>query len=172
MTVVPLTSLSGWEADPALSPDGSQLAFSWDRDGDERADIYVQLIGAGPPLRLTTDSANDFSPAWSPDGHHIAFLRCQGSEQGVFTVPALGGPERKLQAMSCPHSSDEEGLSLDWSPDGKLLAFSDKTSADGFSIFLLSIETLEKRRLTFPPVEHQADRATCLLSGRPLGRVR
>ena len=102
LSVVPLTSLSGWERDPALSPDGSQLAFSWDRDGDERADIYVQLIGAGTPLRLTTDSADDLSPAWSPDGHHIAFLRCQGSEQGVFTVPALGGPERKLQAMTLP----------------------------------------------------------------------
>ena len=158
LSAVPLTSLSGWESDPALSPDGSHLAFSWTRDGDARnGDIYVQLIGAGTPLRLTTDPADDRSPAWSPDGRHIAFLRCLGSEPGVFTVPALGGPERKLQATACSPSTQEEGRSLDWSDDGKLLAFSDKTSADGFSIFLLSIETLEKRRLTFPPVEHQAD---------------
>jgi eukaryotic-like serine/threonine-protein kinase len=156
LSAVPLTSLSGWEADPALSPDGNQLAFSWDLDGDDRKDIYVQLIGAGTPLRLTTDPANDRSPAWSPDGRHIAFLRCLGSEPGVFTVPALGGPERKLLATACSLSPDV-GRSLDWSDDGKLLAFSAKTSADGFSIFLLSIETLEKRRLTFPPVEHQAD---------------
>ena len=123
----------------------------------QRGDIYVQLIGAGTPLRLTTDPADDRSPAWSPDGRHIAFLRCLGSEQGVFTVPALGGPERRLQATGCPPLAQEEGRSLDWSDDGKLLAFSAKTSADGFSIFLLSIETLEKRRLTFPPVQHQAD---------------
>ena len=157
LSIVSLTSLSGWEYDPALSPDGTHLAFSWDGDGDERADIYVQLVGAGTPLRLTTDPADDQSPAWSPDGRHIAFLRCPGSDQGVFTVPALGGPERKLQATACLPSVQDVGRSLDWSADGKLLAFPDKTSADGFSIFLLSIETLEKRRLTVPPEEHQAD---------------
>jgi Tol biopolymer transport system component len=159
LRAVPLTSLSGWEWYPALSPDGSHLAFSWNERGafGGHGDIYVQLIGAGTPLRLTTDPADDQSPAWSPDGRHIAFLRCLGSEQGVFTVPALGGPERKLQATACLPSVLEEGRSLDWSGDGKLLAFPDRTSADGFSIFLLSIETLEKRRLTFPPLEHQAD---------------
>ena len=158
MSVVPLTSLSGWERNPALSPDGTQVAFSWsDRGAFGNGDIYVQLIGAGTPLRLTTDSADNLSPAWSPDGHHIAFLRCLGSEPGIFTVPALGGPERKLQATCCPDLAWEEGRGLDWSDDGTLLAFPAKTSADGFSIFLLSIETLEKRRLTFPPVEHQAD---------------
>ena len=160
MSVVPLTSLSGWEWDPALSPDGSHLAFSWYGDGAERADIYVQLIGAGTPLRLTTDPADDFSPAWSPDGRHIAFFRyVTGGEQAIFTVPALGGPERKLQATSCGRWQ----CSLDWSADGKLLAFPDKTSPDrsliGSSIFLLSVETLEKRRLTAPPDEHQADMA-------------
>ena len=76
------------------------------------------------------------------------------SPAAIFTVPALGGPERRLQATRCPPF---QGCTLDWSDDGKFLAFPDKTSADGFSIFLLSIETLEKRRLTFPPDEHQAD---------------
>jgi eukaryotic-like serine/threonine-protein kinase len=158
MSLVPITSLSGWETNPALSPDGTQVAFSWDDRGPVgHGDISVQLIGAGTPLRLTTDSADNRSPAWSPDGHHIAFLRCLGSEQGIFTVPALGGPERKLQATGCPALAWDEGRGLDWSDDGKLLVFAAKTSADGFSIFLLSIETLEKQRLTFPPAEHQAD---------------
>ncbi|HYU35583.1 MAG TPA: DPP IV N-terminal domain-containing protein, partial [Thermoanaerobaculia bacterium] len=151
MSVVPLTSLSGLERDPALSPDGNYLAFSWDGGGQ---DIYVQLIGAGTPLRLTTDPAVDQSPAWSPDGRYIAFIRSvTEGEQGVFIVPALGGPERKLQTGRCPPFR----CSLDWSPDGKLLAFSDQTSADRFGIFLLSVETLERRRLTGPPEEHQAD---------------
>jgi Tol biopolymer transport system component len=174
MSVVPLTSLSGWERNPALSPDGTQVAFSWnDRGALGNGDIYIQLIGAGTPLRLTTDSADNRSPAWSPDGHHIAFLRCLGSEHGVFTVPALGGPERKLQATGCPDFSVEEERGLDWSDDGKLLAFAAKTSADGFSIFLLSIETLEKRRLTFPPVEHQADvRPAFSPDGRSVAFVR
>ena len=48
--------------------------------------IYVKLIGTGgPPLRLTTGSASDYSPAWSPDGRYIAFLRhlSPGKERGA-----------------------------------------------------------------------------------------
>src|SRR5215212_7873276 len=41
----------------------------------DNSDIYVQQIGAGSPLRVTTDSSEDFSPVWSPDGRWIAFLR-------------------------------------------------------------------------------------------------
>jgi len=155
MRVVPLTSFSGWELHPALSPDGTHLAFSWDGGGGNR-DIYVQLIGAGTPLRLTTDPAEDQSPTWSPDGRYIAFIRSvTDGVQGLFTVPALGGPERKLQASRCGPWGWR--CRLDWSPDGKLLAFPDQTSAHTFGIFLLSLETLERRRLTAPPEDHQDD---------------
>jgi Tol biopolymer transport system component len=153
MTVVPLTSLSGWERQPAFSPDGNQLAFSWDGGGDN-VDIYVQLIGAGTPLRLTTDRADDQTPAWSPDGRYIAFTRsAPDGAPGIFIVPALGGPERKLQTNRCGGCTSR----LDWSPDGKSLAFTDETSADTFGIFLLSVETLERRRLTTLPEKHQGD---------------
>jgi Tol biopolymer transport system component len=151
--LVPLTSLSGWEWDPAFSPDGTHVAFAWDGDGRNQ-DIYVQLIGAGTPLRLTTDPAMDGSPAWSPDGRHIAFYRdVTGGEKAIFTVPAMGGPERKLQATGC----EERGCSIDWSPDGRFLAFPDQTAAGGAGLFLLTVETLERRRLTAPPEEHLVD---------------
>jgi len=67
--VTPVTTDPGHETDPALSPDGNQVAFS--RDGD----IYVKLIDGGPPLRLTTDPGPDASPCWSPDGRRLAFRR-------------------------------------------------------------------------------------------------
>jgi Tol biopolymer transport system component/serine/threonine protein kinase len=159
LRVAPLTSLSGGETNPALSPDGSQVAFSWEGDFGGAGDIYVQLIGAGTPLRLTRDPADDQSPAWSPDGRHVAFIRCGDNDAGIYTVPALGGAERRLQAIRCSPVAwaKETGRSLDWSADGKLLAFADQVTPDSSSVFLLSIETLEKRRLTVPSTEHQSD---------------
>ena len=158
---VPLTSFSGHEVEPALSPDGKQVAFVWDGGSRGNADVYVKLVDAGTPLRLTTDPASDKYPAWSPDGRYIAFLRFSGSERAVFIVPALGGPERKLCAV---HGGIDQPLffptkdDLAWSPDGKSLAVPDAISPEEpSSIFLVSVETGEKRRLTSPPATSVGD---------------
>lgn len=143
--IVPVTTFEGRENYPSFSPDGNQLAFAWD-DGGDNIDIYVKLIGAGAPLRLTTDPAEDSNPAWSPDGRYIAFIRRAGNENGIFLIPALGGVERKVGRAE-PNSS---GLS--WSPDGKFLALTDRVAPQTrFSLYLLSVETLEKRSLTSAP---------------------
>ena len=63
LRAVPLTSLPGVTRSPSFSPDGNQVAFSWTGADGSNPDIYVQQIGAGAPLRLTTDPGNDFSPA-------------------------------------------------------------------------------------------------------------
>jgi Tol biopolymer transport system component/predicted Ser/Thr protein kinase len=151
LRLVPFTSFPGEEIYPAFSPDGNQIAFSWNsEEGGKNYDIYVKLIGTGTPLRLTTDSANDTMPAWSPDGRHIAFLREVSDGYEVLIVPALGGPEREVG-----HSTY---LGLDWSPDGKYLAIADRTSPrDPNAIFLLSIDTGEKRRVTTPPPQSFRD---------------
>jgi len=73
--LVPLTTYPGIEQQPSLSPDGSQVAFSWNGMDQKNFDIYVKTTGAGPPLRLTRDPAEDINPVWSPDGSSIAFLR-------------------------------------------------------------------------------------------------
>ena len=123
--------------------------------------IYVKLIGTGgPPLRLTTGPASDYSPAWSPDGRYIAFLRHLSREKdAVLLIPALGGPERKIAEVFreefrtafffCTH--------LTWSPDGNSLVISDRDSPkEPAGLFLLAIDTGEKRRLTSPPSQVQS----------------
>jgi Tol biopolymer transport system component/DNA-binding winged helix-turn-helix (wHTH) protein len=158
--VIPFTSFPGEELQPTFSPDGNQIAFVSRNEKDGNADIYVKLIDSETPLRLTTDPAADAYPAWSPDGRHIAFLRQFADRSVVYLVPAIGGAERKLAEVAANlYSSFESGYqgcvlsqSLSWSPTGESLAVVDKSSpSEPYSIFLLSRETGEKRRLTYPP---------------------
>ena len=155
LTAVPLMTNPGFHGQATFSPDGNQVAFAWDGQRRDNLDIYVKLMGtAGSPLRLTTDPRSDRSPAWSRDGRYIAFFRDLGdAKAAVMLTPALGGPERKITQIATPH-----GMPLplpwdhpSWSPDGRSLVVSDSISpSEPFALYLLSLETGEKRRLTSP----------------------
>ncbi|HJQ23482.1 MAG TPA: protein kinase [Blastocatellia bacterium] len=153
----PFTSFPGSEDQAAFSPDGKQIAFVWGGEKGDNQDIYTKLVDVGTPLRLTTNPAPEFSPVWSPDGRFLAFLRQSSESSGVYLIPSLGGPDRRL-AETFPKPATFIEHCLDYSPDGKLLAVSDKGSQqEPFSIFLLSTESGEKRRLTAPPAGSLGD---------------
>jgi Tol biopolymer transport system component/predicted Ser/Thr protein kinase len=145
--VVPLTTYPGREAEPTFSPDGSQVAFSWNGENQDNHDIYVKVIGTEQPLRLTSDPARDGSPAWSPDGGRIAFLRAQpGGGSEVRLIAPTGGPETRLTEVGSP---PEDGLA--WSPDGQSLAVVDRSSPkEPFGLFVFDTATGRKERLTSP----------------------
>src|SRR5215472_5471827 len=96
MLPVPLTAFQGDERYTTFSPDGTQVAFSWNGEKQDNPDIYVLQIGSNRPFRLTTDPAMDLAPAWSPDGKTIAFVRRDASKLKYLIIPVLGGPEREI----------------------------------------------------------------------------
>ena len=157
LQVVPLASYLGFQYSPSFSPDGQQVAFTWNGERLNNFDIYLKLIGSSRLLRLTSNSANDYSPAWSPDGRWIAF--CRGTElpnSEVWLVSALGGQERKLGELHIV--ADPSNRPISWSPNGKWLVFAG-AEAPGRSnaLFLLEISTGETLRLTNP--SHREDDA-------------
>jgi Tol biopolymer transport system component len=154
LRIVPFTSLPGMEAGPRISPDGKFVAFQWNGPAKDNWDIYVKQIGRGEPLRLTTDPAADTFPTWSPDGSEIAFVRRSGEVASIYTVPSLGGAERKL------YESREALLrgGLSWSPDGRCLAFPERSAVGNpLRVYLLPLDTRQKIPLTSPPSGPRGD---------------
>ena len=100
--LVPLTALPGIEATPAFSPDGTQIAFSWDGEAwdvsSRNFDIWLKLVEGSEARRLTVDSADDIGPSWSPDGRYIAFHRGRPGATGtIFLVSPSGGPRAEAR---------------------------------------------------------------------------
>ena len=151
LTPVPLTSYQGVERHPTFSPDGNEVAFSWNGEDGSNSDIYRKLIGPGEPLQLTTDPADEYAPAWSPDGRYIAFLRDIGDRKaGIFFIPSLDGGQDRLLGEKKTHLSDLDSLA--WSPDGKWLVVSDVFRDDHrHALFLVSLASGDKHQITFPP---------------------
>jgi Tol biopolymer transport system component/DNA-binding winged helix-turn-helix (wHTH) protein len=147
MRIRPLTTLPGNERDPAVSPDGSRVAFAWNGGAGEDMSLYVQLLDGETPLRLTREpQVEDRTPAWSPDGQRIAFTRSTVAYCRILVVSALGGPERPVAPCG-----DRDYRRIAWSPDGRWLALSRRGRTGALFLELLSPDTLERRPLTQPP---------------------
>jgi Tol biopolymer transport system component/serine/threonine protein kinase len=168
--VVSLTTFAGAEFHPALSPDGTRLAFTWNGEKQDNFDIYVKDVAAGPPRRLTTHPAVEYAPAWSPHGGHLAFAReALGAPIELFVMPAGGGPERRVAEISASVRH------LDWSPDGRYLVTLDEGAAGEKmpGLFLISTADGSKRRLTSSPNrEFPDDHAAFSPDGRSVAFVR
>jgi Tol biopolymer transport system component/DNA-binding winged helix-turn-helix (wHTH) protein len=155
--IVPFTSFLNREHYPTFSPDDKMLAFTWDGQEGDNIDIYVKLLDSETPLRLTTDPAADISPAWSPDGRHLAFVRIFNEENksgkngaGIYIVSVLGGPERELISGIWSAGPTVPSGRLAWSPDGNSLVFAGRPDNSGtdLDLYLYDFQKQEKRQLT------------------------
>ena len=87
-----------WLSYPAISPDGSRIAFTY------KGDIYAVSVKGGQADRLTFHKAHDYKPVWSSDSQNIAFASDRYGNFDVYLMSALGGTAKRLTY----HSSDEE----------------------------------------------------------------
>ncbi len=101
-----------WLRDVKISPDGSQILFSY------KGDIYKVPTDGGDATRLTTADSYESIPIWSPDGKTIAFISDRNGGQDIFTINANGG-----NATRITFSSENETPEA-FSPDGKHIVFS------------------------------------------------
>lgn len=96
-------------ANPALSPDGSTLAFVWG------GDIWAVPSEGGIAKPLTRSPAHDREPRFSPDGKQIAFASDRSGSYQVYVMPAEGGAPKQITHHTAGQSVQG------WSPDGQSL---------------------------------------------------
>ena len=103
-----------WVRYPSISPDGSQIAFSY------LGDIWTVSSKGGSARMITSHEGYERSPVWSPDGKTIAFMADWNGSGDVYLAPANGGPPVRLTW----HSAVDEPTAF--TRDGKLLLFTSR----------------------------------------------
>jgi tol-pal system beta propeller repeat protein TolB len=93
-----------------------RIAFTSTRGEDERGDIYV-MESVGSSSRLTSHTAAEGGPAWSPDGAQLAF---HSNRDGSFEIYVVNDDGSGLENITNNPNSDESPA---WSPDGERIAF-------------------------------------------------
>jgi len=158
LAYVPLTSYPGSESFPSFSPDGSLIAFDWDGERQGRKNIYIKQLHSDGKSRVTDYEGWEGDPAWSPDGRFIAFLRETSSgKYAVVLKPPLGGVERTLTEVYF-RLYLLWNRNVAWHPSGRWVVVPDRSAGTGpTGLFLVSVESGEKRRLTAPPAGFAGD---------------
>ena len=89
-----LTNDAANERWPRVSPDGSQIVFFSDRDGNN--EIYTVMVDGSRQTRLTNNSARDEGPVWSPDGKQIVFNSDHDGDHELYIMKSDGSALRRL----------------------------------------------------------------------------
>src|SRR5580698_9621115 len=108
-------------SEPALSPNGKQVAFAVQTVDIEKnikpKQIYVVQVSGGSPVQLTHDGNDNERPRWSPDSELIYFISDRGGSSQIWVMDNVGGHSRQITNLS----TEAGGLLV--SPDGKKLVF-------------------------------------------------
>jgi hypothetical protein len=133
--------VAGW------SPDGSQIVFVSNRDGN--FEIYVMDADGTNQTRLTNDAASDDRATWSPDGSQIAF---ESNRDGNFEIYVMDADGTNQARLTNDPAADSAAA---WSPDGSQIAF--RSTRDGNNeIYLMNADGSNQINLTIDPAVDEA----------------
>jgi tricorn protease len=135
-----------WLRDPAISPDGSKIAFRY------KGQIWIAPTGGGDALALTPAGFYSAAPTWSPAGDKIAFASDRFGPMNIFVAPVAGGEAQRLTW----YSRGEEPASF--TPDGKSVLFSSLRLGDIVQTFTIPNDFELGAQLYEAPAEGGRDR--------------
>ncbi|MEM9360362.1 MAG: hypothetical protein AAGB04_29645, partial [Pseudomonadota bacterium] len=144
----PLTTDEGYEFYPAISGNGSLLAYSKADESTNEVDVYFKPVDGGVPRRIKREGTYDAWPIWSSDGTRIAFFSLNSSD----AAPASPGhivvysivEDKALELIDLGAFDLQTYAGLDWSPDEEWFVFTaESPGLEGWRIFLASALTGE-----------------------------
>ncbi|PID29651.1 MAG: DNA primase [Candidatus Cloacimonadota bacterium] len=140
LMTVSLISLNANEinfmSDPAISPDGKTICFSW------MSDLWLVSSEGGTATKLTDSEAEDYNPVWSNNGKKIAFNSNRKDCLGIYAINSDGSELKKIS---------EEGISVcNWFSDDKALLGRKSDFLTGSKLYKVGLDS--KRPLEFVPL--------------------
>jgi Tol biopolymer transport system component len=109
-----LTDMAGAEESPAISPDGTKVAFVAMVGGKRQ--IWVQQIAGGTPRAITSDDVDHYGPRWTPDSKNLIYF----SSGAIWDISASEGTAMRIRDAVAPGDLSHDGKSLAFFRSGEL----------------------------------------------------
>lgn len=148
-TPIRLTNNVADERDPVWLPDGRQLAYASNKDGNWEIYVFDMQRAGDPsyePRRMTYNLAFEAAPSWSPDGNYLAYETYQDGNLDIYVLP-VNNPNETLSSVTQDPAAD---FSPAWAPGGRKIAF--VSWRDGNQdIYVFSLDTFDVVNITNTP---------------------
>ncbi len=138
--LVQLTHDSGSNQYPVWSPDGTQIAFNSNRDGNY--EIYLMNADGTNQRKITDHPSDDYDPTWSPDGKRIAFSSERNG--GGFEIYIMNTDGTEVTQFT---KTPGRNILAAWSPNGERLAYTGNRYL-GWNVYVTDLAKTDDKRIS------------------------